>query len=320
MLWYIDRAHPILALLLVILLITAVIRPAVAQSMDDAGTNAPHTVYLVGTDNEPFNQYFLKLLEQRLGTRFEVRPYDEDQTSDSPAQPVVTLDANALDRVLDHSSSAPVLALMLTRRQFERRAQTTDRPLTAIFGNPPLIRQALLGREILPQSSRVAVLAQSGRAGQYEGLLERLRHYDMEAEVFTVSGPDRLVATLNRALQYGDFLLGTTDPAIYNRQTIKPILLTTYRNSRILIGPEKAFVRAGALASTYTSMKTYARIAATRLREWGAQGGMGDSDYPDDFLIRYNRQVARSLNIPLPEKADVIKALRQTQTTAVDDE
>lgn len=308
------------AVLLSCLALTAASQPASAQPAKDSDDSARHAVYLAGTDNEPFNQYFRTLLEERLGKSFDVRPYDDSGSANQPEGPIVTLNASALDGVLSQPSDAPVLAMLITKRQFDRRAQSHDRSITALFGNPPLIRQALLGREILPHSSRVALLAQSGTANQYNDIIERLEQYGMDAEVFTLDEADQLVATLNRALQYGDFLLGTTDPAIYNRQTIKPILLTTYRNSRILIGPEKAFVRAGALASTYTSMKTYAQIAATRLRQWQSGGQLGVSDYPDNFLIRYNRQVARSLNIPLPEKADVIKGLREALTTEVDDE
>ena len=94
---------------------------------------------------------------------------------------------------------------------------------------------------------------------------------------------------------------------VYNRATIKHILLTTYRQGRVLIGPSRAYVRAGALASTYTPIDDFAREAATLIRHWLENGVWPAPRYPEHFNIVVNRQVARSLNILVP-KTDILES------------
>ncbi|MBC7183743.1 MAG: ABC transporter substrate-binding protein, partial [Marinobacter sp.] len=114
-----------------------------------------------------------------------------------------------------------------------------------------------------------------------------------------------------RALDYGDFLLAAPDSAIYNPRTIKHILLTAYRRNKIVIGPTQAYVKAGALASSYAPFPEMARVASEFVATYFATGRLPPPAYPDEYKVEINKQVARSLNIPLPDREDIARKVNQ---------
>lgn len=275
-------------------------------------------VYIQGSGNPTFNLRFTELLQNQLGEDTEIRSFGSMGNFQGPPGPVVTLGQKALNQVLEQDTERPILALLVGKPFLDGVLSDLPASFSAIYYAPPLLRQALIGKVILPQASRMALLARREEASRYDTLIEQLADYGIEARVFMVSGEDALIPALNRALSFGDFLLATPDEAIYNARTIKHILLTTYRRNRLVIGPGHAFVRAGVLASSYVPLSDYTEAAADYIREWQRTGSLPSPAYPETFSIEINRQVARSLNIPLPDRQriieDVERMLEQTSS------
>lgn len=263
-------------------------------------------VYLEGTSNQAFNEHFSRLLQAELGEEVTIQPFQPDRARSTPDIPVVTLGPNAFSVVRQESDQSPILALLVDQTFIGHYTDRSDPNISAIFYDAPLLRQALVGRVILPHATRVAVLAQPDQVSRYEKLFDDLRQFDLEGKVFVVGSNDNLISTLVRALNYGDFLLAAPDDRIYNPRTIKHILLTAYRRNRLVIGPSQGYVKAGALASTYTPLTSLAENAAHYLRQFDKQGHFPPASYPESFAVEINRQVARSLNIPVPP-ADQLK-------------
>jgi len=174
------------------------------------------------------------------------------------------------------------------------------------------MRQAAIGKAILPYSNRVAMLARPDTYHLYDSAIKNLERLGMKGRVFLVPTDERLIPTLIRALNYGDFILAAPDDTIYNPRTIKHILLTAYRRNRIVIGPSQAYVKAGSLASSYTPLSEVAAMAADYVRHFREHGEFPEPAYPDKFGIEVNRQVGRSLNIALPEHQDLIDTVMQS--------
>lgn len=268
-------------------------------------------VYLQGSANPTFNLRFIELLRKQLGEGTEIRSFSSQGKFQGPPGPVITLGQEALNQVVEQGTHRPILALLVGRSYLQGVSGDYSFSLSAIFYDPPLLRQALVGRAILPQASRMALLARPEEASRYDILIEQLADYGIEARVFLVSGEDALIPALNRALSFGDFLLATPDEAIYNARTIKHILLTTYRRNRLVIGPGHAFVRAGVLASSYVPLSDYTEAVARYIREWERDGTLPAPAYPTAFSIEINRQVARSLNIPLPDSQRIVDEVKR---------
>lgn len=269
------------------------------------------SIMVAGSENTAFNLRFMDLLRSQLGETISIQGYSEPLSQSHPDTLVVTLGSTALAQVQQQSPRPPTLALMTEELQFENYLDRPGRPLSAVYYDAPLLRQALLGKLILPQASQIALLVRPGFETHYDDLIQALRRHGLDARVFTVPDEGSLIAALSRALSYGDFLLATPDPAIYNPRTIKHILLTAYRRNRIVIGPGKAFVRAGVLASTYTPLEAVAESAVEQIRSFLRTGELAPPFHPRGFEIEINRQVAHSLNLPVQDTAILKDTLQQ---------
>lgn len=288
---------------------TMVLLAAAFQSL--ASERPVTTVYIAGSGNPALDQHITGLLAGQLGESVSLIPIDDDQLPTIIDNPVVTIGAAATTRVHNTNPAISVLALFAETAFINDLAEKFPGQISGIPYDVPLLRQALTGKAILPQATRIALLATEATAGNYDQLLKELPAYGMEARVFLVESSNDLIPTLVRALGYGDFLLAAPDTEIYNSRTIKHILLTAYRRNMIVIGPTQAYVKAGSLASSYTPFPAMAELAARFLKSYFTDGRFPAPAYPDHYGVVTNNQVARSLNIPLPDRDDIGKMVQK---------
>ncbi|WP_240339363.1 ABC transporter substrate-binding protein [Marinobacter sp. BW6] len=263
------------------------------------------TVYFAGSGNAALDQHLIQLLRGELEPATSVTEVSDDQLSTLDNGPIITVGPSAFSRVRQANRSAPILAMLVDRPFISGFAGRSPGQITAVLYDVPLIRQALTGKAILPQATKIALLATADSVELYEPLIDELPAYGMSARIFLVESNDNLISTLVRALGYGDFLLAAPDSAIYNPRTIKHILLTAYRRNQIVIGPTQAYVKAGSLASSYGPFPEMVEMAGDFLATFFETGQFPPPAYPQEFRVDVNAQVARSLNIPLPSREDI---------------
>lgn len=265
---------------------------------------AGRTVFLAGSGNGALDQHLTGLLQSQMGEGVNLRPITDDQIP-MIGEPVITIGPSAFSRIRQANRNVPILAMLVERSFLDAFADRSPGRVSVILYDVPLIRQALTGKAILPHATRIALLATADSVELYEPLIDKLPAYGMSARIFLVESSDKLIPTLVRALGYGDFLLAAPDSAIYNPRTIKHILLTAYRRNRIVIGPTQAYVKAGSLASSYAPFPEMVQLASQFLDTYFETGEFPPPSYPEQFRVEINRQVARSLNIPLPSREDI---------------
>jgi ABC-type uncharacterized transport system substrate-binding protein len=268
-------------------------------------------VYVAGSGNDALDQYVIRQIKQNVGPAFNLTPLSSRKNLPGNHAPVLAIGPQAFSRVLQQDAKQPVLALLVKKSLVKEYEEKPGSQIGAVYKDVPLIRQALTGKAILLQATRIAVLATTESADLYEPLLEQLEAFELEARVFITDTNEQLIPTLNRALSYGDFLLAADDEAIYNPRNIKHILLTAYRRNKILIGPNQSYVKAGSLASSYAPFPEMARQAAEALKAYRQTGQFPPPAYPDQYRVQVNEQVARSLNIPLPDRDDIADTVDQ---------
>jgi len=261
-----------------------------------------HVAFVAGSGNAALDRHITSLLREHLNNRIELQAVPQTRLPAHNHIPVVTIGPAAFNRYIEAGDHTPILALLIDRRNVENHQGGPEGRLSAVYFDVPLVRQALTGKAILPHATRVSMLASLASAEMYESVIEQLPRYGLEGRVFIVSSDDQLIPTLNRALSYGDFVLAGLDDTIYNPRNIKHILLTAYRRNRILIGPSQPYVKAGALASGYAPFEAMAKQAAEALLAYFDSGKLPAPGYPDQYRVDVNQQVARSLNIALPNR------------------
>lgn len=137
---------------------------------------------------------------------------------------------------------------------------------------------------------------------------------ELDIRLFDREQDETIKELIDRALS-SDVLLATPDIQIYNRRTIKNVLLQSYRKRIPVIGFSASFVKAGALAALHSTPKTIAAQASRLIQTYFEQGRFSSSNYsPDDFIISVNRQVSKSLSIDLPSAEMIRDHVTQRQS------
>ena len=200
------------------------------------------------------------------------------------------------------TGNARAIAVLAERRVVETaRAKLS----AAVFREPPLQRQYDLTRYLF-HDAHVALIYSNAvlpwawpELNSLEEQGVRLVRFDPEQS---------LNYALRDALSGSDVLLGVMDSTVYNPQSIKNILISAYRQNIPLIGPGPAFIRAGAIASTYSSLGDTVTVLADMLSGRRPFAFI----YNPYFSVDFNQQVARSLNMSLPDDpAPVVSAIRR---------
>lgn len=272
------------------------------------GTVSASEVLLVGASDQPGIRSFVSALQAH-------RPQDQvhfKAVVDLPRPGqlkadvrLVLLDVAALEWRLGEAAGPPALALRVSRVQAEQRlGKSRPAYLCLLWSDPPPARQLRLVRYLLPQARRVGVLY--GEHSRF--LLDELRlaARPLGLEIVAQDWPDpRDSRPLQRLLGNSDVLLGIDDPDLYNSKTAKNVLLSTYGRQMALVGPNAGFVRAGALASTFSDQDDWLAVLDQLLDRPPASWPR--SHYPAHYGVTGNQQVARALGLePIDAEAAAV--------------
>jgi hypothetical protein len=185
----------------------------------------------------------------------------------------------------------------------------SSRRVTALFRDQPIERQLRLATLILPRGARFAMLYGSdGLPPEYQKLASGKYHIT----AIDVAKRSDLPRTIAELMLDHDALIAIDDPVIYNRDTIRSVLLTTYRRGRVVIGPSRPFVNAGSLASTYTSSDQYLNQLTEMVLQYLRRGQLPTPQYPSAFRVAINRQVAESLDMNIPDENMLTETLQRS--------
>lgn len=218
------------------------------------------------------------------------------------------------EQFADNPAPPPLLAVLVPRQAFERiadPARSRAGLISAVFLDQPPARQMELAYQAIPSLRNVGVLLGGESKGQAPALEKAARERGMELVARQVAG-DGLFLALQALLPEADCLLAVPDPGVFNSQTVANILAATYRRRIPLIGFSPAYSRAGALASLYSTPEQVGRRGGEVLRQSFSSRTLPSPQWPREFTVSVNKDVARSLELRLDE-AKLADALRQKE-------
>jgi len=205
------------------------------------------------------------------------------------AQLVLALGDQAFQQSV--SASLPVVGIHVSSSLLNA-ARDAGCQCSGIYREAPLRAQLSLLSELLPGVRRVGLLLGEGSKFKEKdfrspGLLFDIRY---------VSDNRQLAPILGDLLASVDVLLALPDAAIYNADTARLILLTSYRHGKPVIGPDDVFVRAGSLASVQPSAEGLVQATAGLLQAMAVGEPLPAPRYAA-LAVSLNRHVARSYGI-----------------------
>jgi putative ABC transport system substrate-binding protein len=211
--------------------------------------------------------------------------------------------AVGVDALKEYSvpNSLPLIAAFVSQSDYQ---MYSDRLSSAVFVEPPMERQLRLAEAVLGENREYGALVQKQAS---EDVLRS------GINIYVVDEFETLNHALIKLLAENQALIGVYDPQLYSPNNIKNILITAYRHNRPLIGPSSAYLRAGALATTYSDLNDVAERLSEIVLRYKNKGDWIKADFNPYFRVGFNEQVGRSLNLLLPDMDDVTRILHQRE-------
>ncbi len=217
----------------------------------------------------------------------------------------VALGTQACSALVKRKHPAPLLCTLLPRLSFERilrdNARQLSPQLSALYLNHSFTRQLDLLQLALPKARRVGVLwgPESMLREREEGLAAMVRARGLQLISAQVAQNEPVFKGLKPVLEDADVLLALPDAHIYNSGNIQNILLTSFRARVPMLAFSPAYVRAGALFSLYSTPTQIGQQTGVIARGVLQGQPLGLPEYPNDFIVSVNENVAHSLGLSL---------------------
>lgn len=210
------------------------------------------------------------------------------------------------------STALPVLNVFVPRAGFEALPNSYSSKHTAIFMDQPMERQLELLVSVLPGATEIGVLyaAPPAELGALKRLLAGRR---MVLHERAVDQTHPLASALSALLGSSEVLFVLPDMAVYNSETIRNILLETYRRQVPMIGISQSYVRAGALCAVYSTPQQFAQQTIQAMEQFAASGKLPSNQYSVDFDVSVNTQVARSLGLNIKDAEQLRTSIKRKQ-------
>ena len=269
-----------------------------AQSLDDF--QQPDVTIVLSETGGPYAE-FGNALDTLLSGR-SVHHRVIDSTRPIPASGLVIGVGMKAATAVAASDAPSVLNVLITKeshnkllRDFPRRAGSHT--YAAIYLDQPINRQIHLIAAILPGKRNIGLLY-STPPKELAQIRQEMNDHGLTLHEQAI-GPALSLADALQDILLGrsEVLLALPDAAVYNDSTIRNILLATYRSGVPLIGFSSGYVKAGALCAVFSTPAQIATQAAALILQFGDTQVLPAPQYPHEFEVMVNEQVARSLGL-----------------------
>lgn len=296
----------------------------------DAPAARERTILLVTSKRSPTHEDYIntfthkvrelsaKQVEFRIYTPLELTGLVSQSGRFPRSDLIVTVGTDAAVAVSGYSDNAPVFFTLIPRSSYYaivdrfRQNFLSEREHSGLFLDHPVERHLALVTAVLPPARRVGVLLGPYTAQLRERIREAATRMRLQVVFRSVKREEQIYASLQSLLPEVDVLVALPDPAVYNRHTIRNMLITTFRYRKPMFGYSRALVKAGALAALYSETQDIGDEAARAVVRSvaGTSVDLPAPRAPSDFSVDVNFWVAESLDLDVPQVAQVLSRVR----------
>lgn len=220
------------------------------------------------------------------------------------------------------NSKFPVLSVLVSKASFENLlgklpVSRAKDGFSAILLDQPPKRQVAMVVAALPEAKNIGLLS-SAHTPDAENLRKSLEAKGLKLNEQQLTSSESLYRDLGLVLEESDVLLAIPDAEVYNALTMRNILLATYRRRVPVVGFSASYVKAGALCAVFTTPSQIAKQAADMTKHFieETHSKLPAAQYPAEFDIAVNQQVARSLGVQIREDAVLIKEIKAAASSS----
>ncbi len=270
---------------------------------------------LMAEENPSFREFAAAFARNVLLSKL---PVDVNQATSLPPNADLIVAVGIKSATMSVNSRVPVLSVLVSKSGFEKLLQKSFghreiNKFSAIYMDQSGKRQIELIAAVLPEVKNIGLLYSADSEG-LAGLRKAIKDKGYALSEQQLESEDTLHRDLLSVLQRGDVLLAIPDAKIYSPSTMRNILLETYREKDPVVGFAPSFVRAGALCAVFSTPEQIAKQAAQFTKHYIESGRLQAAQYPIEFELSVNQQVAHSLGIRVKENAELSKQIRDAES------
>jgi ABC-type uncharacterized transport system substrate-binding protein len=284
-------------------------------------------VALITSDNAHQAEVAAALREHLADTCDRPCPHPVELTTVDPANAadylsrttpdlVVTIGSVAARLVAEQRRDIPTLFGFIPSSVWReiRDCCIADSPTRGhVLLDQPARRLLKLVREVHPAAQSVGILLGPATAARQAELDDAANAVSLEIRVENIATSEEVGRKLRLLAARMDVLLALPDPIVYNRNTVYPILLTTYSARVPVIGFSSAMVKAGAAAGLFMSTRDGGEAIALAIQAYRANGSFPADESAQPYSVETNEDVLRSLRLRTPRAAELLQNLKESK-------
>ena len=224
----------------------------------------------------------------------------DDWLSNKPkADLIISIGNEPLENLLSEKITIPLLSVLITSKQWHsiRKHNATDLNVNAIFYDPDLIRQALLAKMLLPKAKSIGLMYSETNDTISDLLKIKLKQLNLELNTLLINNNSDVIRKYPALSDQSDIIIAIPDTVAYTNQTLPRILLTSYRQQKPVIGYSTGMVKAGAVATTFTSFDMLIKDTEETALDILNAKVKNDARHSKYYSIKYNDAVSLSLGL-----------------------
>ena len=275
-----------------------------------------HSILIVKSSDNRFFNRSIDALVKHAEKPFKYRIATLDQLKKQPSlmrdiDVMVTLGIRAADYAAQALPSTPVLYSYITEQQYLDHPRNDNHH--GILLNQPLQRYLRFIKLIIHSARSIGILRSERQAISQRTLDALQQKLNIQILQILLDNDANPVNAARDLLQKSDVLLALPNPKIYNRRSLKGILLTSYRQRKPLITYSPAQVKSGALGAIYSTPENIGQQLAEIIQQMlqPAASAPAAFYYARYYDIKINQRVAESLELNIASKETLLKQLQQ---------
>jgi len=284
------------------------------------------SIVIIYQSSQDFSQQLITNLQQSFKSS-GYKPLKVMLTPDNTPQKIkllkthqykllIAIGSETTKTLLDANIQTPILSALIPRHIYKSLKQThkNKNNWSSLLINQPIERQLQLITAVMGKNKKTAILLGPYTKDLNQPLNKASTKTTQHLSIQEIKTSDQIPEALDSLNSSVDVLLTIPDPVIYNRNTLRGILLASYRKKLPLIGFSQSYVKSGAIAAIYSKPEQISQQISDITKSFFIhQSFKKTTYYPNDFSLALNKNIARSLGIKLAPSQTIVNQIKKAE-------
>ena len=288
-----------------------------ADTPPDKKNTQKHHVFIIYSPDNTLHANIIQKLSDNLKIKHpdiivsEVTPEEKIQTVNSKTDLIVGIGKAGMYSANEHYPKTKKLFISTDPNKYKLDTNKNKKD-AILYMAQPYCRQIRFIKLLNSKWKTIGLLNSQEKPINTKIIRQCAKKHGIDTYIVNTINNEQLKDDIKEVLNHSDLLLALPDKNIYNSQSVKNLLLTSYRHRKPVIAFSKNFVDAGALAAIYSTTEQIAQSASTLIEQYFKLGQRFKKSvhYPDAFDVSINRQVFNALDLTTPEPSQLKTTLR----------